>query len=68
VLRVKGILNIAGIDGPVAVHGIHHVVHPPVVLDSWSGAAPRSRLVLIVQNDIADHVRQTWSSDLGKAA
>ena len=29
VLRVKGILNVAGSPAPVAVHGVQHLVHPP---------------------------------------
>jgi G3E family GTPase len=31
-LRVKGILNLAGEVAPVAIHGVHHVFHPPVLL------------------------------------
>ena len=32
VLRVKGILNVAGADAPVVVNGVQHVVHPPIHL------------------------------------
>jgi G3E family GTPase len=49
VLRVKGILNVAGTDTPVAVHGVQHLVHPPTHMRAWPDADRRSRLVLIVK-------------------
>lgn len=48
-LRVKGILDLQGEDRPVAIHGIHHVFHPPVTLRNWPPGPRQSRLVLIVQ-------------------
>lgn len=48
VLRVKGILNLAGEERPVAVHGVQHLVHPPVHLAAWPGAERFSRIVFIV--------------------
>ena len=32
-LRVKGIINVAGMDRPMVIHGVQHVFHPPEVLD-----------------------------------
>jgi G3E family GTPase len=49
-LRVKGILNLTGEDGPVVVHGVHHVFHPPVRLQHWPDADTRSRLVFILRD------------------
>jgi G3E family GTPase len=49
VLRVKGILNVAGTETPVAVHGVQHLVHPPTHMNAWPDADRRSRLVLIVK-------------------
>ena len=47
-LRVKGILNLIGQDRPVAIHGVQHVFHEPVLLDAWPpGDDRRSRLVFI---------------------
>jgi G3E family GTPase len=46
-LRVKGILDIAGSDRPVAVHGIQHLFHPPAQLDGWTGTDRTSRIVFI---------------------
>jgi G3E family GTPase len=48
VLRVKGILNVAGSAAPVAVHGVQHLVHPPVHMAAWPDDDRRSRLVFIV--------------------
>ncbi|KXF78158.1 cobalamin biosynthesis protein CobW [Paramesorhizobium deserti] len=48
VLRVKGILALAGEERPVAVHGVQHLVHPPVHLAGWPSAERSSRLVFIV--------------------
>ncbi|MCB5174150.1 CobW family GTP-binding protein [Microvirga lenta] len=48
ILRVKGILNIAGSSAPVAVHGVQHLVHPPIHMMSWPDEDRRSRLVFIV--------------------
>jgi G3E family GTPase len=43
-LRVKGILNIAGCQGPVVVQYVQHLAHPPVELQSWPGLWPNSHL------------------------
>lgn len=51
-LRMKGLLNVAGETAPVAVHGVQHLFHPPVVLPAWPDADRRSRIVLITR-DIA---------------
>ena len=48
-LRVKGILNLIGENGPVAIHGVHHVFHPPVQLEGWPDADQRSRIVFITR-------------------
>ena len=48
VLRVKGILNIEGSDAPVAIHGVQHLVHPPVHMAAWPDEDRRSRLVFVV--------------------
>jgi G3E family GTPase len=49
VLRVKGILRVHDVPGPVVIHGVHHLVHPPTVFERWPTADRRSRLVLIVR-------------------
>jgi G3E family GTPase len=50
-LRVKGLLNVAGEDRPVVVHGVQHMFHPPVMLAAWPGAHDRkSRLVFVLRD------------------
>ncbi len=46
-LRVKGVLNLIGQDKPVAIHGVQHVFHEPVLLDAWPDEDRRSRIVFI---------------------
>ena len=48
-LRVKGILNLIGESAPVAIHGVHHIFHPPVLLDAWPDSDHRSRIVFITR-------------------
>lgn len=47
-LRMKGVLQIAGSATPVAVHAVGPVVHPPEHLPSWPDERRESQLVLIV--------------------
>lgn len=49
-LRIKGILNIAGRDRPTVIHGVQHIFHPPVELDAWPDEDHRSRLVFITRD------------------
>ncbi|GLR89513.1 CobW family GTP-binding protein [Bradyrhizobium iriomotense] len=59
-LRVKGILNLSGEPAPVAIHGVHHVFHPPVALAKWPDADRRSRIVFITRNIARDEVLALW--------
>ena len=59
-LRVKGVLDIAGEDGPVAVHGVHHTFHPPVALARWPDGERRSRLVFITRDLDRAAVEPGW--------
>ena len=49
-LRVKGILNVAGCRGPVVVQYVQHLAHPPVELESWPDQNRDSRVVFITRN------------------
>ena len=63
-LRVKGMVHIDGVVGPVVVHGVHHVLHPPIALDLWPEAGPATRLILIVDKVIAADIRASWDRAL----
>ena len=49
-LRIKGVLNVAGESQPIAIHGVQHLFHPPVLLPEWTGEDRRSRLVFITRD------------------
>ena len=49
-LRVKGIVAVEGRDGPVVLHAVQHVVHPPRELQDWPDTDHRSRIVFITRN------------------
>jgi G3E family GTPase len=46
-LRFKGIINVAELPGPLVVHGVQHVIYPPVALKSWPSEDRRTRMVFI---------------------
>jgi G3E family GTPase len=48
-LRVKGLIAIEECRGPVVVHFVQHVAHPPVELDDWPDDDRRSRLVFVTR-------------------
>jgi G3E family GTPase len=64
VLRVKGILNVAGSPTPVAVHGVQHLVHPPVHMAAWPDDDRRSRLVFIVDGLSRQSIERSLSAFL----
>ena len=48
-LRMKGIVNIAGEEQPVVVHGVQHLFHPPARLPAWPDGDRRSKFVFITR-------------------
>ncbi|WP_375248234.1 CobW family GTP-binding protein [Sphingomonas sp.] len=59
ILRVKGIVNLAGEPKPVVIHGVQHIFHPPVVLEDWPSQDRRTRLVIIARDLSAEELRGT---------
>jgi G3E family GTPase len=59
-LRVKGILSIAGEDAKVAIHGVHHVFHPPVRLPRRAGDDETSRIVFITRGPVRGEIESDW--------
>jgi len=62
-LRLKGIADLLGGPVPVAIHGVHHVFHPPQALPhlaGWRG----TRLVLILRNADAAAIGASWEAFL----
>jgi G3E family GTPase len=50
ILRLKAILNLRGQETPTVLHGVQHLLHPPVKLPAWPDADHRSRIVLITRD------------------
>ncbi|MGI9523368.1 MAG: CobW family GTP-binding protein, partial [Hyphomicrobiaceae bacterium] len=50
VLRIKGLVRVAGFKGPILVHGVQHVFHTPRELADWPDDDERSRIVLIARD------------------
>lgn len=48
-LRIKGIVNAVESEGPLVVHGVQHLFHPPVALPRWPDDDRRTRLVFITR-------------------
>jgi len=61
-LRVKGILHLQDEALPVAIHGVHHVFHPPVQLSVWPDDDRRSRIVFITRGLERAEVEETWAA------
>ena len=57
-LRVKGVVHVAGQEEPVAIHGVHHVFHPPQRVARPHGA--ESKIVFITKNLSREAVQADW--------
>ncbi|WP_315761915.1 MULTISPECIES: GTP-binding protein [unclassified Bradyrhizobium] len=59
-LRFKALVNVADRpQGPVVVHGVQHVLHPPIALDTWPSDDRSSRLVFIVRDIPSEAIERT---------
>ncbi len=61
-LRVKGIIAVAECRGPVVVHAVQHLAHPPVELEDWPDADHRSRLVFVTRGLPRNAVAQLFAA------
>ena len=59
-LRFKALVNVAERpNGPLVVHAVQHVMHPPIEMDAWPSDDRSSRLVFIVRNIPAGSIERT---------
>jgi G3E family GTPase len=47
ILRLKGLIHIEGVETPVVVHGVQHLIHKPLHLTDWPDGIRRTRIVVI---------------------
>jgi G3E family GTPase len=68
-LRLKGIVKIAEEPArPLVIHGVQHVLHPPVRLEGWPDQDERTRIVLITRDLSAGEVGPLFDAFLNRSA
>jgi len=68
ILRIKGVIGIGGSPAPVAIHGIHHVLHVPVQLPCWPDGITGTRIVFVTQGLPDGLLEQLWAEALPRLA
>lgn len=66
-LRVKGIVHLAGQPRPVVVHGVQHMFYPPVELEDWPDPDRTTRIVFITRDLTRAAVETSLRQVLGPA-
>jgi G3E family GTPase len=62
-LRFKAIVAVnENPDGPVVLHGVQHLFHPPVVLPRWPSEDRRTRMVFITRDLPREAIEATLTS------
>ncbi len=61
-LRVKGILDIAGRERPIVVQAVQSLFHPPFELAAWPNGMRKSCIVFITRNISRDFVREVLNT------
>lgn len=68
-LRLKGIVKIAEFpDEPLVIHGVQHVMHPPVRLEGWPDADRRTRIVVIARELAPEAVTRLFDAFVNRSA
>ncbi|MFC5066818.1 CobW family GTP-binding protein [Flaviflagellibacter deserti] len=66
ILRLKGLVKAADDpERPVVIHGVQHLFHPPVRLDSWPDDDHRTRIVVIGDGLDADVIAKLYDAFAG---
>jgi G3E family GTPase len=61
-LRMKGIVNVAGETQPVVLHGVQHLFHPPARLPAWPDSDRRTKLVFITRDVSREDIEKSLSA------
>lgn len=62
ILRFKGLIHLKDVPYPLAVHGVQHIFHPPVLLTDWQGDDRRTKLVMIVRDFTDPELQDLFSA------
>jgi G3E family GTPase len=62
ILRIKGVIGILEREAPVAIHGVQHMLHPPVPLQKWASDDQISQLVFIVDDLPLELIRSRFEA------
>ena len=68
ILRVKGILDVSDVEGPVVLQAVESLTHPPVHLPAWPPGPRGSRLVFITKDLDPEAIRRSLHVFLAAAA
>jgi G3E family GTPase len=67
-LRLKGIVQLAETpEEPLVIHGVQHVMHPPVRLERWPDADRRTRIVVIARDLEPEAVTRLFDAFLNRS-
>ncbi len=61
-LRIKGIVNVAGESAPRAIHAVQHTIYPAARLPAWPDSDHRTRIVFITRDLDEIFIRDTLKS------
>jgi len=61
-LRVKGLVNVAGHKGPMVIQGVQPLFPPPATIPAWPDADRRSRIVFITRDLSREVIEQTLNA------
>ena len=67
-LRVKGLLNVAGWRKPIVIHGVQHVFYPPAELGEWPDGERCSRIVFITRDLPRNGVEKSFREMVERAS
>lgn len=61
-LRMKGIIHVQGHPGPMVIHGVQHIFHPPAFLDKWPDDDRTSKIVFITYDVPRETLEMTFAT------
>jgi G3E family GTPase len=63
-LRLKAVLHVTDCAAPLALQGVHHVLHAPVQLANWPHDDGGSRIVVLTQDLAPGTIERSWAAAL----